>query len=326
MHDLTALILRRLGDGGAFVSGEVLCREFSMTRSAVWKHVALLRRGGYVIDAVPGRGYRLVRPTSLPVAEEVMPLLTTERMGRSFLYLDSIGSTNVEARRRAAAGVTEGFVVVADHQEAGRGRLGRQWFSPAGANLYWSLVLRPQLPLFRIPQVTLLLGLAVRRALREAFPALEVMVKWPNDLFVGGRKVCGILCEMQSEPDLAHFVVAGVGVNVNVEAFPVELQGMATSLWLETGRVQSRAGLLAGMLNHFEPLYDRWLVEDDLAFVREELAAVSFLTGRDVVLEQGSRVVSGRVCGMSERGELLLTQADGTVRSVASGEAQLQKS
>lgn len=325
MNDVAAQIINRLSKAGDFLSGEELSRDFGMTRSAVWKHIRLLRAEGYHVDAVTGRGYRLSGLTGRPVEAEVTPFLTGQRFGRNLFYHSVTASTNLLAKALANDGSPEGSVVVADSQTGGRGRMGRIWLSPSGVNLYFSLILRPGVPLIRVPQLTLLVAAAVHQALSSAAADLVPLIKWPNDILLNGRKVCGVLCEMQSEPDLTHFVVVGIGINVNQSLMPSELQDMATSLFLETGRLFSRPELLASVLNHFEPLYDAWLLQDDLGFILPYLERYSLLQSKQVTIDQFKRKVSGKVAGISRGGELKVESSDGQVLFISSGEAHLRK-
>ena len=324
MNDITALILRRMITCTDFVSGEALCRECGITRSAVWKHISLLRNDGYSIDAVTGRGYKLSGLTGRPVEAEVLPFLTAGRFGRKIVYQPVTASTNLLAKALAVEGALEGCVVVADSQTGGRGRMGRSWLSPSGVNLYFSLILRPEVPSIRVPQLTLLVAVAIHQALKALSLDLAAMIKWPNDILVNGKKLCGVLCEMQSEPDFTNFVVVGIGINVNQSAFQPPLHESATSLFLETEQLFSRPELLASVLNYFEPLYDAWLVEDDLGFIIPTLEAYSLLQSKEVTIDQLKRSMSGTVRGISRFGELKLEVAEGEIILVSSGEAHLR--
>ncbi|MEI8032435.1 MAG: biotin--[acetyl-CoA-carboxylase] ligase [Chlorobiaceae bacterium] len=325
MNTLASQILQRLSSAGDFLSGEELSSELGITRSAVWKHIRLLRREGYTLEALPGLGYRLAALTGRPLEAEVRPFLASERLGSSIDYHPSAVSTNILAKSLAAEGAREGRVVVADYQSGGRGRMGRTWISPPGVNLYFSLILRPEVPSIRVPQLTLLLAVAIHRAISILAPELQAKIKWPNDILSGRKKLCGVLCEMQSEPDYTHFVVVGIGINVNQHEVPVELKESATSLFLETGRQFSRPELLAAVLNHFEPLYDKWLLQDNLAFVVPYLEEHSFLQSQEVTIEQGRRTISGRVSGVGRGGELKVETPDGRTVLLSSGEATLRK-
>ena len=324
MNDITARILSQMITDADFVSGEALCREFGITRSDVWKHISLLRSEGYSIDAVTGRGYRLSALTGRPVEAEVRPSLTTRRFGRKIAYHSVTASTNILAKALAVEGAVEGCVVVADSQTGGRGRMGRTWLSPSGVNLYFSLILRPGVPSIRVPQLTLLVAAAIHQALSALSVDFAAMIKWPNDILANGKKLCGVLCEMQSEPDCTHFVVVGIGINVNQSAFQPPLHESATSLFLETGQLSSRPELLASVLNYFEPLYDSWLLEDDLGFILPYLETHSFLQSKAVMVDQLKRSVSGTVRGISRFGELELESAEGEIILVSSGEAHLR--
>jgi BirA family transcriptional regulator, biotin operon repressor / biotin---[acetyl-CoA-carboxylase] ligase len=324
MNDITARILSQMITDADFVSGEALCREFGITRSAVWKHISLLRSEGYSIDAVTGRGYRLSALTGRPVEAEVRPSLTTRRFGRKIAYHSVTASTNILAKALAVEGAVEGCVVVADSQTGGRGRMGRTWLSPSGVNLYFSLILRPGVPSIRVPQLTLLVAAAIHQALSALSVDFAAMIKWPNDILANGKKLCGVLCEMQSEPDCTHFVVVGIGINVNQSAFQPPLHESATSLFFETGQLSSRPELLASVLNYFEPLYDSWLLEDDLGFILPYLETHSLLQSKAVTVDQLKRSVSGTVRGISRFGELELESAEGEIILVSSGEAHLR--
>ena len=324
MNPVTSSILHRLVSQDGFVSGGDLCRELRITRSAIWKHVAQLREAGYAIEAISGRGYRLAGLTGMPVAEEVQPSLDTTVFGHRFIFLETTDSTNLQARAIAREGAEEGTVVVADSQTGGRGRMRRAWASPAGVNLYCSIVLRPPVPTVRVPEIPLVAAAAIHEALEAECPSLSLFIKWPNDILSGGRKLCGILCEMESEPDFTHFVVVGFGVNVNLDPVPEELQGIATSLAIEAGATFSRARILATVLNRFERRYTEWLNSRDLGFLLPLLERHAWLQGKAVRIEQYGKALAGTVAGLSPQGHLLLLGEAGDVTAVSSGEAHLQ--
>uniref|UniRef100_Q3ANX5 Bifunctional ligase/repressor BirA n=1 Tax=Chlorobium chlorochromatii (strain CaD3) TaxID=340177 RepID=Q3ANX5_CHLCH len=326
MNQLSEQVLHHLSVAAPhFVSGSELSQLLNVSATAIWKHITQLRHEGYAIEAVTGRGYRLLAMSERAVAAEVQPLLTTASFGRFFHYYDEVTSTNLLARELAQSGTPEGTVVVADTQRAGRGRMGRSWVSPSGVNLYFSLVLRPQVPLFRVPQVTLLVAAAVHQAIKKLAPDVALGIKWPNDLLVQGKKVAGILCEMFSEPEQVHFVIVGIGINLNQKEFAPELEDRATSLLCETALFFSRPQLLAEVLNAFEPLYQQWLGENDLSFILPYLEEHASLTAKEVVIEQGNRTISGTVVGLAQGGELRLITSDGESLLVASGEAHLRQ-
>jgi BirA family biotin operon repressor/biotin-[acetyl-CoA-carboxylase] ligase len=323
MNQISSSILHHLRLSGGFLSGEDISVSLGITRSAVWKHIGALRREGYRIDAVSGQGYRLFSLSGRPVHEEVSPWLTTRFIGRDLHYHELLESTNFSARVLAGTGTREGSVVVADAQSGGRGRMMRSWVSPGGVNLYFSLILRPRVPGIRVPQLTLLAAAAVHQALCSCVPEIASRIKWPNDIMVGEKKLCGVLCEMQSEPDMTHFVIIGIGINVNIGEFPDELRNIATSLFLESGRMVSRPELLASVLNHFESLYEAWLLHDDLGFVLPYLHEYSLVYRRQVIIRQTTGDVCGTVSGIARGGELMLDLDDARTVLISSGDCLL---
>jgi len=256
VNETTTAILNMLRDGDGYVSGRGISARLGLSRTAVWKHVAQLRALGYVIQSGTNKGYRLHSAPNTPLPCEVQPQLHTQRIGRSFHFVPTTESTNLVASRMAAADAADGLVVAADTQTNGRGRLARTWFSPPGVNIYASVLIRPRVEPAVAPQVALLTALAVVRALREVHPELDAGIKWPNDVYLSGRKVAGILCEMSAEVDYVHHLVVGIGMNVNMprDQFPACLAEIATSLRAETGTDFPRATVLAAILNEMEPV------------------------------------------------------------------------
>lgn len=323
MSDSAVRILQKLMRSGAFCSGEELSGALGISRSAVWKHIGQLRQDGYSIEAVTGKGYRLQASPGYPDALETGRFLHTSRLGQRIEYHRSVTSTNALARERAREGAPEGLVVTADTQASGRGRMQRVWHSPPGVNLYFSIVLRPPVPPRVVPQVPLLAAAALHTALAGIAGGVDFRIKWPNDILAGGRKLCGVLCEMESEADMAHVVIVGIGVNVNLCNLPLELKELATSLLLETGCEFSRPELLASILDAFEPLYRRWLEVQDLSPVLDYLEEYSWLRGKQVEIDQYGRRLKGVAAGISLTGELLLDLPDGSRTMVSSGETHL---
>ena len=224
----------------------------------MWKRVHRLKAQGYVIEGSPRRGYRLLAVPDKLLPEEVLQGLKTRAFTGPVHHFETLDSTNDLAKELAAQGAPEGAVVVAETQTGGRGRLGREWNSPPGVGLYVSLVLRPMLPPMELPQITLTTAVAVVRAVRRV-AGVAPGIKWPNDLLFNGKKLGGILTEMETESDRIRHVVVGLGLNVNNPGFPPELAATATSLTLAAGGTFSRVHLLQAWLEEFEALYDRFL-------------------------------------------------------------------
>lgn len=322
MNATTEQVLNHLRATDEYVSGTALCGALGISRAAVWKQVQQLREQGYEIASAPNRGYRLVQGVNLPSALELGPLLTTRCFGQVLKYAAETGSTNADAAELARRDSPEGTVVVADTQTAGRGRLQRHWHSPPGENLYFSLLLRPQVLPERTPQLALVAGLALCRSLGALFPGLSPRAKWPNDVYLNGRKLAGILCGMSSEMERVRHLIIGIGINVNGGEFPPEIADTATSLRRETGEEVSRPQLLAAVLAELEGAYCEWL-ENGLAPFVEQWNEVSYLAGHEVTVEVMNEQVRGTVLGIAESGALRLRQANGTVREIIGGDVHV---
>lgn len=259
---------------------------------------------------------------------DITPHLKTRSLGRNFLFFPEVASTNVVASELAGLGMPEGTVVCADSQTAGRGRQRRHWFSPPGCNLYFSVVLRPDRRLSETSQLALVAGLAVALAL-EGLPGARArssafLLKWPNDVLLDGRKVCGILCEMPIlKPRPALIVGIGVNVGLETEDLPPELRTTATSLKAALGVDVPRDELLAAILLQLEMLYAQWL-RHGLSGLLPALSARSFLKGRRVVAETPAGTVEGMAQGMLPSGNLAVLLEDGSLAEIAAGDVHLR--
>jgi len=316
------LILSFLSEsGGGYTSGEALSNKLGLSRTAVWKHVESLRAKGYRIEAVPARGYRLVLVPDRLTSLEVTPLLDTNELGRTIHHFESLPSTNEKAFRLAQDGAEHGEVVVAEQQTAGKGRRGRTWVSPPGLNLYFSAILRPELPPQRAPELTLVAAVALAEALRGA--GADAAIKWPNDVQVGGRKVAGILTELSAEPERVHFVVVGVGVNLNsrAEHFPEELRATATSLSLALGQPVPRARFAASLWTRLEQWLDVYL-ETGFDAVRARWKALSSTLGQDVLVRTDRQELRGRAEDIDPSGALLVRTEGGSLERVLAGDVE----
>lgn len=324
MHSKAGTILRLFREQGGVVSGGQLSRELGVSRTAVWKHISALRGAGYVVEALPSRGYRLLSSPDILDREEIAARLNTAVVGKQLVCLHVTGSTNADAFRLAEEGAVEGTVVLADSQSGGKGRLGRVWSSPPGVNLYCSVILRPSIKPYEAPQLTFLSAVAAARAIERATP-LRPQIKWPNDLLIGGRKVAGLLNEMSAETDAVNFVILGLGVNLNMTAgqFPPDLRHPASSLFLETGRRVARADFAAIMLEELDRLHAGFL-SNGFAQVRKEWEMRCNANGRQlVVCDNGAEVARGMFGGIDGDGALLLRRPDGTIERILSGDVRV---
>jgi len=320
---LDGRILEQLRAGDGFASGMALSRLLGISRTAVWKHVKGLRNQGYRIEAVPARGYRLLNSPDLLAPLDLSAGLDTRRVASRIVCLKETESTNAVAFRLAEEGAPEGTVVIADSQSAGKGRLGRVWLSPPGVNLYCSIVLRPPISPVAACQLTFLSVVAVARAI-ENCTALAPQIKWPNDILISGKKVAGLLNEMNAETEKVNFVVLGIGVNLNMrlDQLGEGVRHPATSLLEEGGVEVDRARFVRSLLAELDELYDRFLREGE-GPVRAEWLERSAIRGRSVRVSCGAREFTGVVQGVDAFGALLVQPAGGALETVLSGDVTL---
>jgi BirA family biotin operon repressor/biotin-[acetyl-CoA-carboxylase] ligase len=306
-----------------FVSGADVCRELGISRTAVWKHISQLRENGYEIEAIPSRGYRLLSLPDLLLPAEVMSGLQTRCIGSEVIYFEQTDSTNAQARKLADAGAAEGTVVIADSQSVGKGRLGRNWHSPSGVNLYLSVILRPTISPRFATQMTFLSAVAVARAM-EAIGRFAPQLKWPNDVLLGGSKVAGLLNELNAETEQIHYLVLGIGVNLNMTAdqFPADLRCPATSLLLDAGETVSRLKFTQALLQSLDQLYTSYLSEG-FAPLKEEWERRCNVMNQWVEVDYQSHQQVGQVSGVDDTGALLLSLAGGVTQRVLAGDVRL---
>jgi len=301
------------------VSGTKIAEEIATSRSEVWRLIQQLRELGVSIAGHPATGYRLQAVPDLLLPDILSPLVQGTIFGSHFHHHYKTGSTNTVAMEAASAGAPEGSVFLAERQTAGRGRGAHNWHSAQSAGIYCSVVLRPALPPSEALILSLAAGLAVHAAIQAIDPAVAVDLKWPNDLLINGRKVAGILTEMNSEATRVRYIVVGIGINVNQATFPVELQRTATSLRLATGTEWSRVELCAALLKSLNREY-RNLVEKPGAhdaILRRFQEQSSSVRGCQVQVEENGGF-EGTTEGLDQRGFLQVRTAHG-VRSVLSG-------
>lgn len=306
-----------------YVSGQQICDRLKVSRTAVWKMIEQLKEEGYRIDAVRSRGYRLEETPDLLGEAEIRSRLETTWAGQNLYYFPEVDSTNLMAKKLGEEGVPSGTLVAADRQTAGRGRRGRAWESPAEANIYMSLLLRPEI----LPDLAPMLTLVMAQSAAEAVSGITesfVQIKWPNDIVMNGKKICGILTEMSTEIDWINYVVIGVGMNVNQEEFPEELREKATSLFRETGRKISRAALITAVMKRFEENYKLFMKKKDVSAIRDAYNRILINRGQEVRVLDPNHEYSGYALGINDRGELLVRREDGGIEEVYAGEVSIR--
>lgn len=308
---------------GEFVSGEKISEQLGCSRTAVWKHIEELRKSGYELESAPRKGYRLLHKPDGIRPHEVKLHLQTKRFGREITYFDSVSSTQTIAHQLVQKGVEEGHVVIANEQTAGKGRLGRTWFSHRDTTISMSVILRPPLPPQQTPQLTLLTAVAVVRAINKA-TGLDCDIKWPNDVLINGKKVVGILTEMHAELDIVRSVVIGIGMNVNDkrDEIPASVKEVATSLAIEKGETLKRAPLIAEVLNEIEQLYDLYL-DRGFKVIRPLWEAHSISLYRHIRARTAQNVIYGYAKGISDEGVLLIEDEHGNVHEIYSADIDI---
>ncbi len=305
-----------------FVSGEEISRRLKVTRTAVWKRIRGLRTLGYEIEAARRSGYRLIRSPDLLLPSEIESILKTRWMGRKIHYFQTIDSTNSVAYQMALRGAAEGEIVVAESQENGRGRLGRHWSSPLFLNLYLSVILRPQIPPHQASLITLMAAVAAADAI-ERFSGLHPAIKWPNDILLEDRKAAGLLNEIHSETDRIHFVILGIGVNLNMDgkSFPKEIREVATSLKREMGQTISRKDFLGSLLGKLEEWYEIFLKEGG-GVILEEWRKRANVEGKRVKVSSFGETLIGRAIDVDSDGALILEVGGGERRRIVAGDVE----
>jgi BirA family transcriptional regulator, biotin operon repressor / biotin---[acetyl-CoA-carboxylase] ligase len=307
---------------GNWISGETLSRKLGVSRSAVWKQVSKLRQEEYVIRSSSKKGYLFFGAPEMLLPAEIREGIGTEVFGRKEIaYFTELDSTNRKAKEMAAQGAPEGTLVVAEAQTRGRGRIGRNWYSPSQTGIYTSLILRPKLPPNEAPKITLVTGVAVAETLLAVTP-LKPDIKWPNDILVRGRKICGILTETSTEMDAIDFVVVGVGVNVNSREFPDDLREIATSMYVETGSTFDRVMLLQEFLLQFERLYTTFL-HSGFESIGKRWGELSILLGKGVTVHMIDRTCKGRVMKLDRDGALIIRAENGDLEKIYSGDIHI---
>jgi BirA family transcriptional regulator, biotin operon repressor / biotin---[acetyl-CoA-carboxylase] ligase len=300
------------------VSGTKIAEEISSNRSEVWRLIQQLRGLGVDVAGHPATGYQLRSVPDLLLPEILRPLLRGTIFDEHLHHFYKIGSTNTAAMAAAADGAAEGSVFLAEEQLAGRGRGANSWQSPRSTGIYCSVVVRPALPPSEVLVLSLAAGLAVRSAIEQVDSRVVVDLKWPNDVLISGKKVCGILTEMNAEATRVRYIVVGVGINVNQTTFPKELS--ATSLRLATGSEWSRVEVVAALLKSLDREYRQLLEDSDAreSILRRFAENSSWVEGKAVRIEENGSAFEGTTEGLDPRGFLQVRTANG-MQTVLSG-------
>ncbi len=304
---------------GKVISGTEICEAYGVTRAAIWKQVEKLREEGFVIETVGKQGYHLTGcPDSLrpPMIREG---LSTHTFGKTICFEKEVDSTNRLARKLAAEGADHGTLVVADAQNAGRGRRGRSWQTPAGEAIAMSVILRPSMHPSSVSMLSLYTAIAVAQGIRRV-TGLDARIKWPNDIVCNARKCVGMLLEMDADEQMITSVVAGIGINVHQKNFDEEYAGRATSLDLLTQTRVSRAAVVREVLTSMEELEKA--LEDGK--IRDIYRSLSATLGREIQVIGVNETFTGKAVDVLEDGSLQVQLPDGSMRNVLSGDVSVR--
>lgn len=315
-------ILTALRNTKEYVSGQELCEKLGVSRTAVWKGMQKLKEEGYRIEAVPNKGYRLTELPDVLSVEELESIRKTAWAGQKIVYYDVTDSTNIQAKRLAEEGAPHGTLVVAERQSAGRGRRGRYWESAEHDGIFMTILLRPEFKPEQASMLTIIAAMAVTKAIRTMMK-ISANIKWPNDIVLNGKKICGILTEMSTEIDAINYVVIGIGINVSNRQFGEEAAEIATSIAMESGLQVHRAELIESVWEWFEFYYDRFCKDGNLERIQKEYDACLVNRDRQVRILDPKEPFVGIARGITETGELIVETEEGT-KLVSSGEVSVR--
>lgn len=316
-------ILKCLRESQGYISGQELCERFQVSRTAVWKVINQLKEEGYQIEAVRNKGYHIVECPDVMTKEEIESLMKTKWVGREVFYYDQIDSTNTQAKRLAEQEKYQGALVIAEMQSTGKGRRGRNWESPKGTGIWMSLLLRPEILPSKAPMLTLVMAYSVAEAIRE-ITGQAVEIKWPNDLILHGKKICGILTEMSAEIDYINHVVIGIGINVNTMEFPEEIAATATSLRLEGQKTIKRGELISCIMSYFEKNYEAFIIKQDLSEIKDAYNSLLVNCDKEVKILTPEQEYQAHALGINELGELVVMKEDGKLENIFAGEVSVR--
>lgn len=310
-----------LNSGENFISGEQLSKKLGISRTAIWKHINALREEGYNIESVNKKGYRLAeKPDDILSPENISHNLSTEFIGKKVIHLDTVGSTNDYAKE-VGNKVNGGTLIISEQQTKGKGRLGRTWKSRLGDGVWMTLIIKPRIEPYKAPFLTLVAGASVIKALSNL--GVEAFIKWPNDIIINNKKICGILTELSAEMERVNYVVIGVGINVKTIDFPDEIKEKATSLYKE-GYKLSRVDIVKEFCKEFEKLYKGYILDGDKHNTLEICRKHSAVIGKQVYVLKNNKKELVKCIDINENGNLIVRERNGEIEEIMSGEVSIR--
>ncbi|MBL4935957.1 biotin--[acetyl-CoA-carboxylase] ligase [Clostridium sp. YIM B02515] len=311
-------------DKNDFISGQYISEKLGVTRTAIWKHINQLKEDGYEIESISNKGYRLVSSPDLLTSEEIKPYLKTALIGRNILHFDSLDSTNVKAKQLADSLKVDGAVIISEEQTSGKGRLGRTWVSPKYKGIWMSIILKPDLNPMDAVKLTQIAAASVVNGCSEL--NIDTLIKWPNDIVINHKKVCGILTEMSAELTRINYIIVGIGINVNIDEaeFPESLKETATSLKIEVKHKISRQELIGRILNNFEYLYLEFINNNNIKASLDICREKSALINNNIIVINRDKNTEAKALDIDEGGRLLIEYPDGRQEYLISGEVSIR--
>lgn len=317
------MVLKALYDKkGDYISGEELAAILGVSRTAIWKHINQIKLDGYNIETAK-KGYRILEGHEKLLPMEIKSKLKQHKIGERIIHFESIDSTNDHAKKIAYE-AKEGTIIISEEQLSGRGRLGRNWSSPKGEGIWMSIILKPAIPPAEASRLTQVAAAAVCNGIRST-TGLDALIKWPNDIVVKSKKVCGILTEMAGELNEVSYIIVGIGINVNIGFFPADLESKATSLYKEKGKKINRVQLISTIIDEFTALYDAFVVDKDFTKTLNVCRQHSAILGKNIYLVRGEdNKEQVLALDITDDGLLRVRKSTGEELEIASGEVSIR--
>lgn len=315
------IIQEILDNKSKFISGEELSKKLGISRAAVWKHIKSLREEGYNIESVNKKGYRLIeKPDDLLTYDNIYHNLHTKILGKKIIHFDTIDSTNDYAKKIGNE-ESEGTVIISEEQTKGRGRLGRNWHSNLSEGIWMSIILKPNIVPYKAPFITLIAGASIVEALHKL--GVNAKIKWPNDIILNEKKICGILTELSAEIERINHIVLGIGINVKTMEFSQEICDVATSLYKEN-YIISRVDIVRNILLEFESLYLEYINNNSKEKVLDICRRHSAIIGKEIYTIRDEEKELVRCLDINEEGNLIIKRNDGSIKEIISGEISIR--
>ncbi len=315
-------ILDILKKQNTYISGQKISEKLDVSRTTVWKAIEKLKKEGYSINAITNKGYKLEADEDILNKYEIEQELKKRNIDLKCTYIDEVDSTNDMAKREEKKSNLQDQLFVAGTQTKARGRRGRAWFSDKNTTIAMTLLLHPDIDITKASMLTLVAATALARVLKKY--NIEISIKWPNDLVINKKKVCGILTEMSSDIDGIKYIICGIGLNVSNKCFNDEIKDIATSLYIETKRKYKRKEIIADFLSEFFKLYEEFLNEDNLKFLKAEYTSFLLGNNQDIELISADIVKKAIQIGIDDFGRLLIKNENGIISPISSGEISIR--